>query len=54
MVAADDHEMTRMCLHHAKTWSDSDLCHNVAATGHTNPVRVLSSWLSTENALLSS
>lgn len=48
-VAADGEDVIRLCLHHAKAWSDSDACHDFAATGHTDTVRVLSDWISSKN-----
>jgi hypothetical protein len=45
-IASDGEEDIRLCRHHAKAWSESDLCHDFAVTGHTNSLRVLSSWLS--------
>lgn len=48
-VAADGEDTIRLCVHHAKIWSDSGLCHDFAATGHTDSLRVLSRWLSSNN-----
>jgi hypothetical protein len=48
-IASDGKEDIRLCRRHANTWSESDLCHDFAVTGHTNSLRVLSSWLSYQN-----
>jgi hypothetical protein len=45
-VASDGAESIRLCLHHAKTWSESELCRDYAATGAANSFRVLSEWIS--------
>jgi hypothetical protein len=45
IVAADNRDVVRLCLRHAKDWSNSDLCRDFAATGHTNSLRVLAKWL---------
>jgi hypothetical protein len=46
VVGADGHEVIRLCLRHAKAWSDSDLCRDYAANGHKNSLRVLAKWIS--------
>lgn len=48
-VAAEGDEVIRLCLHHAKAWSDSEPCHDFAATGHTDAARVLADWINLEN-----
>jgi hypothetical protein len=48
-VAADGEEVIRLCLHHAKAWSDSDLCRDYAVTGQHDTVGVLSEWISHES-----
>jgi hypothetical protein len=48
-VAADGEDVVRLCLRHAKAWSDSSPCHDYAATGHTDAVCVLSGWISCES-----
>ena len=48
-VASDGEDVIRLCLHHAKAWSDSDLCRDYAGTGHDG-VRVLSTWISSDPA----
>jgi hypothetical protein len=48
-VAADGEEVIRLCLHHAKAWSDSDLCRDYAVTGGHDTVSVLAGWISSEN-----
>jgi hypothetical protein len=46
VVGADKHEVIRLCLRHAKAWSNSDLCRDYAANGHKNSLRVLAKWIS--------
>ncbi len=48
-VASQGEEVIRLCEHHAKAWSDSELCHDFAFSGHTNAVRVLTNWISSAN-----
>jgi hypothetical protein len=52
-VGADGKDTIRLCLHHAKVWADSDLCHDFAMTGHTDSVRVLSRWICANNRQVS-
>jgi hypothetical protein len=52
-VAAEGEDVIRLCLHHAKIWSDSDLCRDFAATGHTDALHVLSDWISAESTTAS-
>jgi hypothetical protein len=47
-VASGGDDGIRLCLHHAKAWSDSDLCRDYARTGH-DAGRVLSTWIASEN-----
>ncbi len=51
VVGADEHEVVRLCLRHAKAWSNSDLCRDYAANGHRNSLRVLAKWIAMKSEM---
>jgi hypothetical protein len=49
-VAGDESGTTRMCLHHAAAWSESNLCRDVAQHNSGASRLALSTWLNIAQA----
>ncbi len=51
VIGSDGQDVIRLCLRHAKAWSNSDLCRDFAANGHTDSLRVLAKWITMKSEM---